>query len=424
MNFKVSFISFILFCATNLWSQNNQQLKLEREKEKLVKEINETKELLKLTKDIEKKELSYLEVQIKNIHNQKKMLNLTQYETNLLSQDIQKNTLKLNKMIDEINFLKSEYSKLILKSYKSKSKKSRLLFLLSSNDFTQAYKRIQYLNQYASFTKAQGEEIILKSQELEAFNLKLGANKNNKLKKLNEIEIQKKQLEEEKREQEYILQNIKKDKKKFITDISRKISETKAIDYKINKLIQASIAAANKKSKEKRELEKKENIKKGKPLPVEVKSTGTNKIELTKEDELVSNSFRSNKGKLPWPVERGFVSLVFGNQPHPLESSIIIKSNSVEITTDAGSIARAVFEGEVSSIQKVGENYLVIIQHGDYFSVYQNIVNLLVKKGEKVNNKEKIGTIDTNESTGLTAIKFSVFYNNESQNPANWLYKM
>lgn len=420
MQFKSIFISIFLFCTSSLWSQNSQQLKLEKEKERLIKEINDTKELLKTTSEIEKKELSFLDKQIKNINNQKKILNITKYESNLLSQDIEKNTLKLNKMIDEINFLKSEYAKLILKSYKSKSEQSRLLFLLSSNDFTQAYKRVQYLKQYASFTKAQGEEIIVKSKEIEEFNIKLGAKKNEKLKKLQEIETQKKQLEIEKKEQEIILQNIKKDKKKFLTEISKKNEETKAIDYKINKLIKESIAAANKK----RELERKENISKGKPLSAEAKSKGSNKIELTKEDEIVSNSFRANKGKLPWPVERGFVSLGFGNQPHPLESSIIIKSNSVEITTDAGSIARAVFDGEVSSILKTGNSFTVIIKHGDYFTVYQNLVNISVKKDEKVKHKEKIGFVDTIESSGKTAIKFSVFSNNESQNPANWLYNM
>jgi septal ring factor EnvC (AmiA/AmiB activator) len=419
---KTFFTLVFFYFSSNIWSQNNQQIKLEKEKEKLLKEINDTKDLLKTTSEIEKKELSYLDTQIKNISNQKKMLNLTKYETNLLSQDIEKNTIKLNKMIDEVNFLKHEYSKLILKSYKSKSRQSRLLFLLSSNDFTQIYKRIQYLNQYASFTKSQGEEILTKSKKVEEYNLNLGAKKNEKLKKLNEIEKQKQQLEVEKREQEIILQNIKKDKKKFNLEISKKIAEAKAIDYKINKLIRESIAAANKKSKEKRELERKENLSKGKPISEEIKSKGSNKIELTREDELVSNSFRSNKGKLPWPVERGFISLIFGNQPHPLESSIIIKSNSIEITTDASSTARAVFDGEVSSIQKVGGSYLVIIQHGDYFSVYQNITNLTVKKGEKVKVKEKIGIVDTNDSTGKTAIKFSIFYNNESQNPSNWLF--
>jgi murein hydrolase activator len=424
MHFKFIFISILLFCASNIWSQTSQQLKLEKEKERLIKEINETKELLKTTNEIEKKELSYLDKQVKNINNQKKILNITKYESNLLSQDIDKNTLKLNKMIDEINFLKSEYAKLILKLYKSKSEQSRLLFLLSSNDFTQAYKRVQYLKQYASFTKAQGEEIIVKSKEIEEFNIKLGAQKNEKLKKLQEIETQKKQLEIEKKEQEAILHNIKKDKKKFLTEISKKNEETKAIDYKINKLIKESIAAANKKSKVKRDLERKENKSKGKPLSTETKSKGSNKIELTKEDELVSNSFRSNKGKLPWPVESGFVSLGFGNQPHPLESSIIIKSNGVEITTDAGSIARAVFEGEVSSILKTGNSYTVIIKHGDYFTVYQNLVNISVKKEEKVKHKDKIGFVDTIESSGKTAIKFSVFSNNESQNPANWLYNM
>lgn len=419
---KFSNILFLLLTVF-LYGQNSQQIKLEKQKEKLLKEISDSKELLKTASEIEKKELNYLEQQNQNIYKQKNIIKLTEYESVLISKDIDANTKKLNKMIDEINILKKEYAKLIVKSYKSKSKQSRLLFLLSSNDFTQIYKRMQYLNQYASFTKNKGEEINKKSKELEAYNLRLGAKKNDKLKKLNEIQLQKQKLEEEKKEQEYIIINIKKDKKKLISDITKKQNETRAIDYRINKLIKKAIAEANRRSKEKRELEKKEKAKKGKPLPVE-KNTDLNKIELTNEGELTSNSFKSNKGRLPWPVESGAITLGFGNQPHPLESSIIIKSNGVEITTNQGSQARSIFKGEVSQIQKNGETYIVIIQHGGYFSVYQNITNVAVKKGDSVNAKERIGNVYTNSNTGKTALKFSIFYNGEFINPASWIYNM
>lgn len=419
---KFSKILFLLLTVF-LYGQNSQQIKLEKQKEKLLKEISDSKELLKTASEIEKKELNYLEQQNQNIYKQKNIIKLTEYESVLISKDIDANTKKLNKMIDEINILKKEYAKLIVKSYKSKSKQSRLLFLLSSNDFTQIYKRMQYLNQYASFTKNKGEEIDKKSKELEAFNLRLGAKKNDKLKKLNEIQLQKQKLEEEKKEQEYIIINIKKDKKKLISDITKKQNETRAIDYRINKLIKEAIAEANRRSKEKRELEKKEKAKKGKPLPVE-KNTDLNKIELTNEGELTSNSFKSNKGRLPWPVESGAITLGFGNQPHPLESSIIIKSNGVEISTNQGSQARSIFKGEVSQIQKNGDTYIVIIQHGGYFSVYQNITNVAVKKGDSVNAKDRIGNVYTNSNTGKTALKFSIFYNGEFINPASWIYNM
>lgn len=414
---------FFLLLTIFLYGQNTQQIKLEKQKEKLLKEISDSKELLKTASEIEKKELNYLEQQNQNIYKQKNIIKLTEYESVLISKDIDVNTKKLNKMIDEINILKKEYAKLIVKSYKSKSKQSRLLFLLSSNDFTQIYKRMQYLNQCASFSKNKGEEIDKKSKELEAYNLRLGAKKNDKLKKLNEIQLQKQKLEEEKKEQEYIIINIKKDKKKLISDITKKQNETRAIDYRINKLIKEAIAEANRRSKEKRELEKKEKAKKGKPLPVE-KNTDLNKIELTNEGELTSNSFKSNKGRLPWPVESGAITLGFGNQPHPLESSIIIKSNGVEITTNQGSQARSIFKGEVSQIQKNGETYIVIIQHGGYFSVYQNITNVAVKKGDSVNAKERVGNVYTNSNTGKTSLKLSIFYNGEFINPASWIYNM
>jgi septal ring factor EnvC (AmiA/AmiB activator) len=149
------------------------------------------------------------------------------------------------------------------------------------------------------------------------------------------------------------------------------------------------------------------------------------KIALTPEEKILADNFKSNKGKLPWPVEKGFVSLRYGNQPHPQFSSLMIHNSGVEITTDQGSTARAVFGGEVTSVIVLSPvNKAVMIQHGDYFTVYQNLSSVFVNKGDKVSIKQSLGKIRTSGETGKTVLKFTISQNTTYNNPATWLFNM
>ena len=156
------------------------------------------------------------------------------------------------------------------------------------------------------------------------------------------------------------------------------------------------------------------------------KATETSaKIVLTSEGQLIANNFRANKGKLPWPVEKGFVSLPYGDQPHPVYKTLIVHNSGVEITTDQGANARAVFGGEVISVMVLSPvNKAVMIQHGDYFTVYQNLSSLNVAKGDKVSTKQMIGKIRTNGDSGKTVLKFTISQNTIYNNPATWLFNM
>jgi septal ring factor EnvC (AmiA/AmiB activator) len=302
---------------------------------------------------------------------------------------------------------------MIVKSYKSRSERSRAMFLLSSQNFMQAYKRVQYMKQYAGYRKSQGDEIKIKSTELAVYNEKLAGLKIEKIKVIQEQEKEKQVLVKEKKEQEVLVNSIKKDKKKIIAEIKKKQQEANEIDKKIQRFIRDAIAEENKKT-----------AKKAGPKTV---STGTSatKIVLTKEGKIESDNFKANKGKLPWPVEKGFVSQKFGNQPHQIQPKLIVHSNGVEITTESGSSARAVFAGTVYSIQILSPiNTLVMIQHGDFITVYQNLSSVSVKKGDKVSIKQTIGKIRTNNSTGKTALKFSVLQNDTFLNPQSWIYNM
>jgi septal ring factor EnvC (AmiA/AmiB activator) len=316
---------------------------------------------------------------------------------------------------------------MIVKSYKSRSEQSRAMFILSSENFLQAYKRAQYLKQYTSFRKNQGEEIKSKSVELVDFNAKLNVQKVAKKKLLVENEKERVTLVKEKQVQEQLVNSIKKDKNKIVSDIRKKQRESKSIDKQINRLIREAIAEANRKAALER-AKAAAVASKSNDTPKEVAAkaakapVSSSRIELTPESKIVADNFRANRGSLPWPVEKGFISLGYGDQAHPIYSTLVIHNSGVEITTNEGASARAVFSGEVASVIVLSPiNKAVVIQHGDFFTVYQNLSSVSVSQGEKVSGKQTIGKVRTNGDTGKTVIKFLLSQNTVYTNPQSWL---
>jgi septal ring factor EnvC (AmiA/AmiB activator) len=411
------FLTILLVCFTTFaWSQSDQQRKLELRKAQIQKEIREFQNLLNQEKKKEKSVLTEISDKVTKIKLSEKLISTTQKQTKLLNDDMYLNQLQINKLNRELKVLKEDYADMLVRSYKSRSEQSRLMFVLSSEDFLQAYKRTQYMKQYASFRKVQGEEIRGKMRELEGLHQTLASQKQVKQKLLTESEKQKQALEKERMEQENLVKLIQKDKKKYSSDIKKKQQESRDIDRKIDRMIKDAIAAANKKTVAASTSGTK------KATAAAAASASPNKIVLTKESKIVADNFRSNKGRLPWPVEKGFISLPYGDQPHPIQKNLRIHNSGVEITTDEGAAARAVFAGEVMSVQVIaGANKAVYIQHGDYITVYLNLASVNVSKGDKVGFKEKIGTVYTNPGSGKTIIKFLVLQNTTYLNPQSWV---
>lgn len=417
---KIITAILLLFVTSIGWSQENQQEKLEQRKAEILREIREKEAQLQHVKSKEVSVKKQLEIQLEKIKLKEKLINTTEKQTKLLSNDMYLNQLTINRLKRELTVLKEDYGQMIVKSYKSRSEQSRAMFLLSSENFLQAYKRAQYMKQYASYRKNQGLEIQTKSEELVVHNQTLEVQKTAKQKLIEENEKERLVLEKEKQIQQELAKAIKKDKKQLLAEIKKKQQETKNIDNQIAKLLRAAIAAANKKTAT---AAAKSNPKTSAET---TKATETSaKIVLTAEGKIESNNFRANKGKLPWPVEKGFVSLPYGDQPHPIVKSLIVHNSGVEITTDQGANARAVFAGEVISVMVLSPvNKAVMIQHGDYFTVYQNLSSVSVSKGDKVSIKQPIGRIRTNGDTGKTVLKFTISQNTVYNNPATWLFNM
>lgn len=400
------FILLIIFFGINhIFAQkiSSQQKELEEKRLKLKKEIKQINNLLFSNSKTRKNALTQAEdIQVK-LNVRSELIKVTNQQANLLDRRITINERNIGNQRKELDDLKSEYAKMIQKSYASKSLKNRLMFLFSSESFLQAYKRIQYLKQYSRYRKKQGLAIGKKTQLLQRLNQTLIEEKGIKLKLIEENrEIQDK-LQKERELQKALIKTLKQKQSDLKKRIVKKQNQRKAIDIEIKRLIREAIAASNEAS---------ENNKK-------------NIFNLTPEAKLIATNFRANKGRLPWPLEKGVVIQGFGRQRHPVVKTATIQSNGVIIATEPSAQVRSVFEGEVMSVIIIkGTNPSVLIRHGNFITLYTNLSKLYVRKGEKVSAKQIIGEVFTNEQTGETQLQFGIFNNINALNPKDWVYQM
>lgn len=412
---KYTYTLLFLFVSLLSFGQQTQE-QLEQKKAKLQEEIREKELLLQDVRKKEKSAVKLLQIQKEKIGLKEKLINTTEKQAKLLSNDIYTNKLKINQLKKELVVLKQDYGAMILKSYKSRSQQSRAMFLLSSENFTQAYKRLQYMKQYANYRKMQVEEIKDKTQKLDDYNRKLSGQKTEKEKLLSEQEKQKQDLVKEKIEQEKITNSLNKSKKQIIAEVKKKQQETKKIDAQIQRMIREAIAEANRKAAAAKA--------KANPKTTTVAETkaieSSTKIVLTPEGKIIADNFKANKGSLPWPVEKGDVIMGFGKQPHPVYKNVEENNSGLKIITENGAAARCVFKGEVTQVQKIGNKYAVMVRHGDYFSIYQNLSTVSVTEGDMVAAKQTLGKIKT-DTDGKTILKFMITQNTTPNNPSLWL---
>ncbi|WP_347373756.1 peptidoglycan DD-metalloendopeptidase family protein [Aequorivita sp. Q41] len=423
------FVFFIicLMAGSSVFAQVDKQKELEEKRQAILEEIKQINSLLFKTKKEEKSVLSQVEDLNQRIAASENLIRITNQQANLLSRNINDNISKITKLREELKVMKADYGAMIQKSYKSKNQQSRIMFLLSSENFLQAYKRVQYMKQYAKFRKKQGEGIKIKTEELQQLNLDLISQKKTKQKLITENELAKSKLTQERKDQEALVATLKKDEGKFASQIRSKQKEADAIDRQIDALIKAAIEEANRLAREKAAAEAKANNTSTTASTKNVITTPakTEEFALTAEDRALAASFTNNKGKLPWPVEKGMVVKSFGTHQHPQFPNVTTNNSGVEIATSDNATVRSIFEGQVLSIQVIkGANKVVFIQHGDYISVYSNLATVSVKKGDKVSTKQTIGTVAMSPTEGKTLLKFYIYQNKTKINPADWIYRM
>jgi septal ring factor EnvC (AmiA/AmiB activator) len=401
-----------LFSAPCTFGQSEEQLELEARKERLQDEISRFNRLLSQKKKEKTTVLEDVEDLDRKIRMRKELIKVTNDQTNLLSRQINNNINKISKLRDDLKELKADYAEMIKKSYRSKSQQSRIMFLLSSEDFLQAYKRIQYMKQYTKFRKDQASQIQSKTTELQELNQGLVVQREEKESLIVENRKEQESLQRELNTQKGLISSIKAKESEYATQIRDRQRESDAIDRQIDKLIREAIAKANASNKE-TTVEKREAASK------------SSNFALTAEAKLIDADFKSNKGKLPWPVEKGIIKMRYGKQPHPIVKSVTIQSNGVRIATESGSKARAIYRGKVIAVQAIkGGNKAVLIQHGNYISVYNNLSKVYVSEGDNVTTKQELGEVFTSPSSNETVLKFMIYDNTKTDNPANWIYRM
>ncbi|WP_317129212.1 murein hydrolase activator EnvC family protein [Formosa sediminum] len=387
-----------------MFSQSKKQQELENRRQELRKEIEQINSMLFKNKSKAKSQLSLIEDLNHKINVRSNLIKVTNQQANLLTREIGVNQREITQLREDLEVLKKDYAEMIVHSYKSRSEQSRVMFLLSSTNFQQAYKRLQYITQYTNYQKEQAANIKHKTEALKIANTNLIKQKADKQELIKENSIAQAQLELERKEQRALMASIQKDLNSYASQIRQKQEEADRIDREIEKLIREAIVKSNKKAG---------------------KSTETRGFALTPEAKNLAANFVSNKGKLPWPVQKGVVTLRYGDQPHPIVKTATIHSNGVRIATSPGAEVRSVFNGEVYAIivQKKG-NPTVLVQHGNYFTAYKNLSKVYVKKGDKVTTNQVIGQVFTNSSSGDTTLSFSIFKESATQDPSVWLYKM
>ncbi len=406
MKMKPVYFLFFLFLLVGFSSFGQTRKRLEEQRKKYQAEIVQLNKLLFNEQKKEQNVMEDLKDIKQKIEIRNKLIATFQQEALLLSIEITEKQQELNKLTKKLTDLKADYAEMIYKSYRSKSQQSRLMFILSSQNFYQAYKRLEYMKQYTSFRKKQGEEIVVQSTEVKKLFDALNIQKREKETLLASEEAEKKEMELDKLKQENYLVVIKKKEVQFKREIQKRINDEKIIVAKIDKLIKEEIEKANRKI-----------VKK------DVKTT-KNEFFLTPEAKALATEFESNRGRLPWPVKEGIVVRQFGDQPHPTFPGITITSSGLHIVTSNGSFANAIFNGEVMNVL-IGTGGLknVLIRHGNYITSYNNLENLLVKKGDKVTTGQRIGQIFTDKLSNKSTLIFVIFKNTTRLNPSDWILR-
>ncbi len=399
--FYTTLIIGLLLSYSSLFAQSDKQKKLELQRQQVLREMKQINALLFTKKKEEKSAITLIEDINYKVNVRKNLIRITNEQANLLTREINTNQKEITSLRTQLQELKDDYAAMVVKSYKSKSEQSKVMFLLSSSNFQQAYKRLQYIRQYRDYQKEQGEAIKIKTKELQDLNIQLSKQKEDKKKLIEENRIAKRELESELKQRETLMASIKSDMSKFAAQIKAKKQEADRLDKEIDRLIAEAIAAANKKTG---------------------KKSSTGKFILTPEAKKLAANFASNKGKLGWPVARGVVKAKFGKGRSLTDSSVEVNHSGIKIATEVNADVKAIFNGVVSSIHVMKRgNPTILIRHGDYITIYHNLSKLYVKKGDQITTGQVIGKVFSNKITGETLLDFRIYKNNLKLNPESWL---
>lgn len=423
-NFLI-FINRILLINVFYLTSNNctyaqiDKNKLRENKQKIEQEIQYTNKLLNETKKDKQASLNQLIILKKQISQREQLINNINQEISNLSDEIGKTEHSVEQLNMELNSLKTEYARMIVSANKNRGNYNLVMFIFAAENFNQAFQRLKYYQKYSEYRKKQVKlinetqaKLIQKKQQLED-------HLNNKNKLLTSNQTEKNQLTKEQEEKNKTVKQLQKTEKELLNTLRKKEQEARNLQKAIEKVIAEEVKKAKEADRIRREKlgknDEMTNVKTNKRIPSDIMSATPEEMEL-------SHNFASNKGRLPWPTEKGLISSTFGTHAHPELPGIVINNDGIDITTNRGANARSIFNGEVTAVIS-GPNgkQVVIIRHGNYLSVYSNLEKVFVKRGDKVSTKQKIGLISTDNEDNQTVIQFQIWDGNNKVNPEYWI---
>jgi murein hydrolase activator len=406
---NILFVTLLLLLIPFAASAQGSRKDLEKKRKQKEKEIKLTQKILDQTRSQKKKTLNELNLLDKQIKMREELIGTIADELTVIDGQIAAENSTLENLGRELKRMKDEYADMVYRAYKMRESGDLASYVLSSDNFNQAVKRIKYVQQVSEDRERQLDLIKHMQDSISGQLDRLKKVKKEKGELLTLHEGEKKELNGDKKENEKLVQNLKEKEKELKLDIKEKEKAAKKLDDQIRKLIQEEI-----------ERERKRNAKKN--TKKDDKKTKSGEMELTPEGAALAKEFSANKGKLPWPTERGIVVRKFGTYAHPELKGITIVNNGVDIATVKGSKVRCVFEGEVRSVFSIpGMQKAVMVKHGNFFTVYTHIDQVLVNRGDKVKAKQDLGIIYTDADEGKTTLHFEVWQNSNNLNPELWL---
>lgn len=369
---------------------------IRKQKIKSEKEIKELNNLLKETK--KDKNLSSKKVSIidKKISENKNILKLINKEISYYDSSISKNERYLSELEKDRKDILKLYSNIIYAMWKKDNKNDNMMFIFSSNDLLQAYRRFKYFEQIQKYSKKQFEKIKEINDSIKSKNERLKEFNSQKKNALNKQKSISKDLKNEKLEQNKLIKSLSNKEKQIKRKLDNEIKNRIKLESELKKLIAKATRKSGSKSK---------------------------KYKLTPKEKTLSSEFSKNKGKLPWPVKSGFISEKFGINTNPIYKRVKMVNNGVTISTSKNSKVMCVFKGVVSEIMFMkGYNNIIIVRHGEYLTVYSNLIDVNVKKGDTVDTKDILGKLDYDNEKGSTT-NFQIWKNTTKINPQEWLSK-
>ena len=421
----------LLFLPISAFSQSKKDL--EEKRKKIIRDIQATERMIKKTAKTKEATYDRFVALQSQIESREALIQNLQAEIEAAEDGIVRNQVVIASLNNDVNKMREEYGNTIRSAFRRKTLSNPLLYILSAESLNQAFRRWLFLRKYDEKRREQADAIRFTQNMLAKKSKLLEETRQEKEKLLASIQGQKSTLTGELVQKDAILKDLGKDEARLKSDLEKKQAAHEALNNAIEGVIQEEVRKRVEAARNKPKPNAAKPEVAGKSSP-ETSASSSSKAEKTKaaesevkplaNEDNVTLNFRKNKGRLPWPVESGFVSRGFGTQKHPTLKNIEITNNGVDIRTEEGATVRCVADGQVAGVQFVpGHDYTLIVQHGDYYTVYTNLASTSLLKGDVVKAKQPVGQVSTNNITGTSELHFEVWQQKERMNPALWIKK-